>query len=50
MILKHNAHEKTIGIREMHDGLDFQYKNNSHANRLIQFVQTNFVSRHKMSK
>lgn len=34
----------------MHDGLDFQYKTNSHANRLIQFVQGNFVSRHRTTK
>ena len=50
MILRHNAHEKTINIREMHDGLDFQYKNNSHANRLISFVQSNFMARNKQSK
>ena len=50
MILRHNAHEKTINIREMHDGLDFQYKNNNHANRLIQFVMSNIVARHKHSR
>ena len=50
MILRHNAHEKTFNIREMHDGLDFQYKNNNHANRLIQFVMSNIVARHKHSR
>jgi len=50
MILRHNAHEKTIGIAEVHDGLDFQYKNPSHANRLIAFVQSNLISRHKLSR
>ena len=48
--MRHNAHEKSIGIKEMHDGLDFQYKSNSHANRLISFVQNNFISRHKQSR
>ena len=38
LILKHNAHEKTIGIREVPDGLDFQYKSKSHANRMIDFI------------
>jgi nonsense-mediated mRNA decay protein 3 len=35
LILKHNAHEKTIGIVETPDGLDFQYKSDAHAKRLI---------------
>ena len=26
LILRHQAHEKTIGIKQMHEGLDFQYK------------------------
>ena len=50
LILKHNAQERALNIREMHDGLDFQYKTNSHANRLIQFVNSNFISRHKTTK
>jgi nonsense-mediated mRNA decay protein 3 len=50
MILRHKAHEKTIGIVEMHDGLDFQYKAPAHANRLIAFVQSNLICRHKLSK
>jgi len=50
LILKHNAHEKTIGIKECPDGLDFQYKQPSHANRLIQFVNANFVARDKKTR
>ena len=50
LILKHNAHEKAINIRQMHDGLDFQYKQQSHANRIISFVCNNFVARHKSSR
>ena len=50
LILKHNAHEKAINIRQMHEGLDFQYKLQSHANRIISFVCNNFVARHKHSR
>jgi nonsense-mediated mRNA decay protein 3 len=50
LILKHGAHEKSINITEMHDGLDFQYKQQSHSNRIISFVMNNFVARHKSSR
>jgi nonsense-mediated mRNA decay protein 3 len=50
LILKHNAHEKTIGIVETPDGLDFQYKSDAHAKRLIQFIQQHFVMRHRSTK
>ena len=46
LILKHNAHEKALNIAEKHDGLDFQYKLNSHSNRLIQFVMAHFIAKH----
>lgn len=38
LILRHNAHDKTIGIQQQDHGLDFQYKSNAHANRFISFV------------
>ena len=38
LIIKHNAAEKCISIKEVHDGLDFQFKNKSHANRLVDFI------------
>lgn len=50
MILKHNAQEKTIGVKQMYDGLDFQYGRQSHCNRIISFVMTNFVARHKTTR
>lgn len=46
LILKHNAHDKALNIVEKHDGLDFQYKLNSHSNRLIQFVMAHFIAKH----
>ena len=48
--MKHNAHEKCLNIVEMHDGLDFQYKLNSHSNRLIQFVMAHFIAKHKHTR
>lgn len=50
LILKHNAAEKCMNIREMHDGLDFQFKNKSHANRLVDFINSQVPSRFKQSK
>jgi nonsense-mediated mRNA decay protein 3 len=34
LIIKHNAAEKCLGINEVHNGLDFQFKSKSHAMRL----------------
>jgi len=34
----------------MHDGLDFQYKQQSHANKIISFVMQNFVARHSTDR
>jgi len=39
-----------MNIREMHDGLDFQFKNKSHANRLVDFINSQVPSRFKSSK
>eukprot|EP01017_Pseudomicrothorax_dubius_P033400 TRINITY_DN4472_c0_g2_i1.p1 TRINITY_DN4472_c0_g2~~TRINITY_DN4472_c0_g2_i1.p1 ORF type:complete len:590 (+),score=125.96 TRINITY_DN4472_c0_g2_i1:34-1803(+) len=50
IILKHNAHEKAINIKEEPDGLDFFFKTRSHANRLIDFLQGFIPVKMKMSK
>jgi nonsense-mediated mRNA decay protein 3 len=50
LILKHKAHEKTIGIKQTAEGLDFQYKQDSHSNRLVQFIKDHFVARTKHNK
>lgn len=34
----------------MHDGLDFQFKNKSHANRLVDFISSQVPSRFKEAK
>lgn len=38
MILKHKAHENTLGIKPIHGGLDFYYANDSHARKMAEFV------------
>jgi len=50
LIIKHNAAEKCLGIKEMHDGLDFQFKNRSHANRLVDFISNQVPVRVKTAK
>ena len=50
LILRHGAHDKALAIKQSYQGLDFQYKSQSNANRIINFVMTNFVARHKHSR
>ena len=50
LIMKHNAHEKSIGIVEMHDGIDFQFKQDSHSKRLISFILNHFIAKHQSNK
>lgn len=50
LILKYNAHDKVLKIKEMHEGVDFFYKDKPHAQRLVDFLQTMFSTRIKHSK
>jgi nonsense-mediated mRNA decay protein 3 len=50
LILKHNAHEKVVGIKTVKDGLDFQFAHRSHAQKFAGFVQGLFPARTKLSK
>jgi nonsense-mediated mRNA decay protein 3 len=50
LILKHNAHEKVLNVKETHDGLDFFFKNKGHAMRLLDFLQSVFPIKIKTSK
>ncbi|KAI8424388.1 hypothetical protein MSG28_002912 [Choristoneura fumiferana] len=40
LILKHKAHENTLGIKPKHDGLDFFYTTESHARKMVDFIQS----------
>lgn len=50
LILKHGAHEKVSNIVEKSDGLDFQFLQKSHAQKLVDFITHYFVSRVKSSR
>jgi len=50
LILKYNAHDRTLKIKEMHEGIDFFYKDKTHALRMVDFLQTMFSVRSKHSK
>ncbi|KAF7459151.1 NMD3 family protein [Cryptosporidium felis] len=50
LILKHGAHEKVSNIVERSDGLDFQFQQKNHAQKLVDFITHFFVSRVRNSK
>ncbi|XP_013103076.2 60S ribosomal export protein NMD3 [Stomoxys calcitrans] len=39
LILKHKAHENTLGIKPMHGGLDFYFASENHARKLVSFLE-----------
>lgn len=40
LILKHKAHENTLGIKPIYGGLDFYYANENHARKMVDFMYT----------
>ena len=50
MILKHGIHDKALNVKEQHEGIDFYFKNRSHAMMLNDFIMNNFPSKSKQSK
>ncbi|XP_069939784.1 60S ribosomal export protein NMD3 [Cherax quadricarinatus] len=40
LMLKHRAHEKTLGIKPAHEGLDFYYTNEQGARQLVDFLMS----------
>ena len=50
LILKHNAHEKVVGIKTVKDGLDFQFAHRSHSQKFADFVQGLFPAKTRLSK
>ncbi|KAF4676657.1 ribosome-binding protein [Perkinsus chesapeaki] len=50
LILKHDAHEKVVGIKRTPDGLDFHFGHRSHAQKFTEFVLSQVPSRVKQSK
>ncbi|KAK6643532.1 ribosome-binding protein [Polyplax serrata] len=50
LILKHKAHENTLGIKPMHEGLDFFYSTEAHARKMVDFVTNVLPCRSQHSK
>lgn len=50
LILRHDAHEKVVSLKENREGLDFHFANRSHAQRFADFVASNVPSNMKNSK
>lgn len=40
LILKHKAHENTLGIKPVHGGLDFFYASENHARKMVNFLES----------
>lgn len=40
LILKHKMHENTLGIKQIHGGLDFFYANENDARKMVDFLQS----------
>lgn len=50
LILKHRAHEHTLGIKPIHEGLDFFYANEAAARKMVDFLVTVIPCRYQHSK
>lgn len=50
LILKHKAHEHTLAIKPIHEGLDFFYANEAAARKMVDFLVTVIPCRYQSSK
>ncbi|XP_066583452.1 60S ribosomal export protein NMD3 [Prorops nasuta] len=50
LILKHKAHEQALGIKPIHDGLDFFYSNEASARKMVDFLIAVLPCRYNHSK
>ncbi|KAI4503367.1 hypothetical protein M0802_001589 [Mischocyttarus mexicanus] len=50
LILKHRAHEQALGIKPIHEGLDFFYPNEAAARKMIDFLVSVIPCRYQHSK
>jgi len=50
LILKHDAHDKVIALKETREGMDFHFSQRSHAQRFSDFVQSFIPAKLKTSK
>ncbi|RZF49096.1 hypothetical protein LSTR_LSTR008382 [Laodelphax striatellus] len=50
LILKYRAHDQTLGIKPIHEGLDFFYANISQARKFVDFLTTMLPCKYQQSK
>ncbi|XP_077295001.1 60S ribosomal export protein NMD3 [Arctopsyche grandis] len=50
LILKHRAHENTLGIKPSVEGLDFFYATENHARKMVDFLQSVLPIKYQHSK
>ncbi|CAH0547910.1 unnamed protein product [Brassicogethes aeneus] len=50
LILKHKAHENTLGIKPNHGGLDFFYTSEGHARKMVDFIAAVLPCKYQHSK
>ncbi|KOX68769.1 60S ribosomal export protein NMD3 [Melipona quadrifasciata] len=50
LILKNKAHEQTLGIKPIHEGLDFFYTNEATARKMVDFLSSVIPCRYDHSK
>jgi nonsense-mediated mRNA decay protein 3 len=50
LIIKHNAHEKIMAVKQVTEGLDFHFGHRSHGQKFVDFVSSMFPATVKLSK
>ncbi|XP_063243465.1 60S ribosomal export protein NMD3 [Bacillus rossius redtenbacheri] len=50
LILKHKAHDRTLGIKPIHEGLDFFYSTEAYARKMVDFLVSVLPCRFQHSK
>ncbi|KAB0802182.1 hypothetical protein PPYR_04368 [Photinus pyralis] len=50
LILKHKVHDNTLGIKPVHEGLDFYYATESHARKMVDFLNAVLPCKYQHSK
>ncbi|KAF5284483.1 hypothetical protein FQA39_LY17018 [Lamprigera yunnana] len=50
LILKHKVHANTLGIKPIHEGLDFYYATESHARKMVDFLNVVLPVKYQHSK
>ncbi|XP_034941152.1 60S ribosomal export protein NMD3 [Chelonus insularis] len=50
LILKHKAHEQTLGIKPIHEGLDFYFATDANARKMVDFITAVLPCRYQQSQ